>query len=282
MLELAGADGILKTSATVFGLTAQVLTFAFAIPLYCAVHLVTSVTARKPSAENLGIPHAVLRALPFAFVIGMLVPSGLMILPQSETITSDLKQILIASWHPWPAYVAILLGIAHLVLTPLQRNDGSPDSKRSSRRSLRYVYAFAFANVAISHLVCVTISLATVAAPAIFAEPFLESLHPLKVFETPLPWQSPVVRVDTVGQGMQTFLRWDYLIGTTGVLVWAVSLYKTAHRAVYGRVDGLGLLIKTALLTLLSGPVGAAVELLWERDELVLHAGEVKAASRKN
>ncbi len=226
---------LMRDSPSIFGLTAQALTFAFATPLYCAVQVHTSVTAGKPSAQNLRIPNSVLRVLPFAFVLGMLVPSSLMLLPVSETITPDVKQILIAIWQPWPAYVAILLRFAHTALPPTGQEEDSPQSTAKGRRSLRYAYAFAFANTAIPHIVTLTVSLATVAAPAIFDPKYREALHPLNVFHTPLPWTSPVVQVTTVGEGVHGFLRWDYLIGTAGVLVWAISLYRTAHRFVYGR-----------------------------------------------
>ena len=207
----------------------------------------------------------------------MLVPSGLMLLPESDIVTPDTKQILIAIWQPWPAYVAILLWLAYSTPGLFNSDHGSLDTQGNSRRALRYSYAFAFANCAIPHIVCVTISFATVVSPAIFDGRYVEALHPSKVFDTPLPWASPLVRVETVGQGVHTFLRWDYIIGSLGVLVWAISLYKAAHQSTYGHVDGFGLLIKSTLLTLLAGPVGAAVELVWERDELVLHAGSVKA-----
>ncbi|UNI21307.1 hypothetical protein JDV02_007308 [Purpureocillium takamizusanense] len=278
-----GNNGTILAIPSIFGLAAQALTFAFATPLYCAVQVHTSVTASKPSAQNLRVPISVLRALPFAFAVGMLLPSTLMTLPISATITPDVKQILIAIWQPWPVYVAILLRFAHTAFSSSStgRTEDSPENTAKGRRSLRFAYAFAFANTAIPHIVTLTVSLATVAAPAIFDAKYREALHPLNVFHTPLPWKSPVVQVATVGEGVHGFLRWDYLIGTTGVLVWALSLYRTAHRLVYGRVDNLGLLLKTAWLTVLAGPVGAAVELMWERDELVFHASNVKSEARK-
>lgn len=55
------------------------------------------------------------------------------------------------------------------------------------------------------------------------------------------------------------------------MLLWALSLHRNAHRAILGKAGGLGLLIKVALLSVVASPVGAAVELMWERDELVVH-----------
>ncbi|KAF7126248.1 hypothetical protein CNMCM5793_002743 [Aspergillus hiratsukae] len=254
-----------------FGLLAQVLTFAFAAPLYCAFQLYSSVTARNPNAENIRIPRAVLDVVPLVFIVGFMVPTLLMILPVSEHVTVDMKQIFIASWHPWPAYVAIALTIINIVFSPFVSGDRSVEGGRANLRSLRFVYAFAFANAALTHLISWIVSLATVVVPAIFEKRLLAALHPFKVFEIALPWTVPALQVSDIGQGVHVFLRWDYLIGSAGVLVWALSLYKTAHLVVYGRVGWLDLLKKVALLVTLAGPVGAAVELMWERDELIIY-----------
>lgn len=268
---------------TMFGLLAQVLTFAFATPLYCAFQLRNSVTARKPNAENIRIPRAVLNAIPLVFILGFMVPTLLMILPVSEHVTVDMKQIFIASWHPWPAYVAIALTIINFVFGPDVSNDGSVEGERANLRSLRFVYAFAFANAALTHLISWIMSLATVLTPVIFEKRLLAVLHPFKVFQIALPWSKPVLQVSDIGEGVHVFLRWDYLIGSAGVLFWALSLYNAAHRVVYGKVRWLDLLKKAVLLVTLVGPVGAAVELMWERDELIIHetGGIKRVASRE-
>ncbi|PWY86769.1 hypothetical protein BO70DRAFT_333206 [Aspergillus heteromorphus CBS 117.55] len=251
----------------IFGLSAQTLTFAFAAPLYCALQLSVSPTAKSPTPDTIRIPRPVLRAFPWVFAISFIVPSGLMILPVSDTITTDLKQIFIALWQPFPAYISLLLTLVHVGGPPLNRPDGTG---RKDLRALRFVYAFAFAHTAINHLVSWTISLTTVFAPTVIAVPFREQLHPSLVFGIPTPWTSPVLQVTSVAEGVHAFLRWDCLIGSAGMVVWASALYVAAHRAVLGCVGWGRLLVKVVLLGLVAGPVGAAVELVWERDELVL------------
>lgn len=258
----------------VLGLTAQVLTFAFATPLYAYLHLKTAVTASTPTSRNMRIPHGVLKALPHVFTVGMFIPSMLMIAPLSQTITHDLKQIFIAVWQPWPAYVAILLVVANVVVGAFTSDADTPANNRKVRSSLRYVYAFAFANTTIAHLICVIVSVATVAAPSLFQKQYVQALHPYTVFDTPLPWATPALKVATVGQGVQAFLRWDYVIGSTAVVVWAVSLYRSANKAVGERVNVCEMLVKVGLLSVFCSPVGAAVELMWEREELFLRDGE--------
>ncbi|KAJ5180586.1 hypothetical protein N7492_003796 [Penicillium capsulatum] len=257
-----GNAGTVAAYPAIFGLVAQVMTFAFATPLFCGLQLGCSITARHPHADNIRVPRAVLVALPLIFVVGFMLPTHLMALPASMS-SVDLKQVAIAIWQPWPAYVSILATVAYFVLSPF-----FPNNNRASLSSLRWVYAFAFANATVTHLVSWIVSLATVIAPALFNARFLDALHPCRVFEVPLPWSG--LKVDTVADGVHVFLRWDYLIGSAGILLWALSLYTTAHKQILSTVSWTGLAVKVALLTIVSGPAGAAVELIWERDELVI------------
>jgi hypothetical protein len=246
----------------IFGLMAQVFTFAFATPLILGLQLGCSITARRPHADNIRIPRSVLAVLPLIFVVGFMVPTNMMVLPAPSVISVDFKQIAIAIWQPWPAYVSILSTAAYYVLSPFFANN-----HRASMSSLRWVYAFAFINASLSHLVSWIVSLATIAVPMVFEKRFAEALHPGNVFFIPLPWSG--LTVDNVGHGVHVFLRWDYMIGSAGVLVWAVSLYTIAHKQILSTVSWPSLLFKITILTLVAGPAGAAVELVWERDELV-------------
>ncbi|KGO78185.1 hypothetical protein PITC_034000 [Penicillium italicum] len=257
-----GNAGTIAAHPTMFGLIAQVLTFAFGIPLTCGLQLGCSITAHSPHADNIRIPRAVLVALPLIYVVGYMVPTVAMALPAPSVISVDLKQVAIAFWHPWPAYVSILTTFAYLTLSPFFSNN-----HRASMSSLRWVYAFAFANASLSHIVSWVVSLATVVVPVLFEERFLGSLHPANVFSVSLPWSG--LTVGNLGDGVHVFLQWDYNIGSAGVLIWAISLYTAAHKHLLNPVSSPSLLFKIALLTLVAGPAAAAVELIWERDELV-------------
>ncbi|KAJ6071421.1 hypothetical protein N7499_009435 [Penicillium canescens] len=256
-----GNTGTIAAYPMIFGLAAQVLTFAFATPLICALQLGCSITARRPHADNIRVPRAVLAALPLIFVVGFIVPTNIMVLPAPAVIPVDVKQIAIAMWHPWPGYVSILTTVAYFILSPF-----FSENQRASMSSLRWVYAFAFINASLSHLVSWIVSLATVIVPSLFADHVLKTLHPANVFAIPLPWSG--LTVDNVGDGVHVFLRWDYLIGSAGILLWAIQLYTVAHKQL-GVVSWVSFLFKVTLLTALVGPAGTAVELVWERDELV-------------
>lgn len=209
----------------------------------------------------------VLAVLPAIFVVGFMLPTYAMVLPAPDVISVDMKQIAIAIWQPWPAYVSILTTVAYYVLSPF-----FADNQRASMSSLRWVYAFAFTNASLSHLVSWIVSLATVMVPGLFDDRFRDSLHPSKVFSVPLPWSG--LKVDTVADGVHAFLRWDYIIGSAGVLIWALTLYTVAHKQLLSTVSWPSLLLKVGLLSALTGPTAAAVELMWERDELVFRETE--------
>lgn len=259
------------------------MTFAFAAPLYAGLQLMTSITATRPNAENIRVPRAVLNTIPYIFLIGFFVPSALLVFPLGETMTTDLKQILIAIWQPWPIYISLLTTVAHLLFSPFVSNDKNGEGGRATLSSLRTVYAVAFGHTAITHLIPRVLSLFTMIEPRFFNETFAAALHPCKVFQVALPWTQPTLQVSDVGTGVHIFLRWDYIIGSTGVLLWALTLYRNAHRAILDKPGCLGLLVKVGLLAVFAGPVGAAVELMWERDELVVHeTGGLKSRVSSN
>ncbi|KAJ5342383.1 hypothetical protein N7541_011507 [Penicillium brevicompactum] len=257
-----GNAGTVAAYPMVFGLIAQVFTFAFATPLILGLQLGCSITARRPHADNIRVPRAVLASMPLIFAVGFMVPTNMMVLPAPSVISVDFKQIAIAIWQPWPAYVSILSTVAYYVLSPF-----FSDNDRASMSSLRWVYAFAFINASLSHLVSWIVSLATVIVPTLFEKRFQEALHPASVFFIPLPWSG--LMAENVGHGVHVFLRWDYMIGSAGVLLWAIHLYSVAHKQILSTVSWPSFLFKTALIATLAGPAGAAVELIWERDELV-------------
>lgn len=232
------------------------------------------------------IPYAVLATLPAVYLVGQAVPSVAMILPFSSRIDIDTKQILTALWQPWPAYVAFGLTASHLLLgSVLTAGDkATPAGRKTSAGALRYIYAMAFGNAAVSHLIAATITLGTVVAPALFAPKYAAALHPAKVLETVFPWATgfPVAKVASLEAGVHIFLRWDYNIGTTSLLLWSAILYSRAHTHYEGRcVDVIPFVSKIATLTALVGPAAAAVELMWEREEWVLQSEDKALVQKK-
>lgn len=246
-------------------------------PIFLGLQLLTSDTSFKPNAKNIAVPRAVANAIPVVFILAYHVPSLSMLIPAPDVVTFDQKQLLIALWQPWPVYVSILLTIVSLLFSGSTR-DNSPFKLR---KSLRAAYTFALTHSALNHVIAWTVSLLTLAKPEFFNEKYLHLLHPAQVFGPYNPFTNGDLTVKDIGHGVHIFLQWDFLIGTTAVLIWAVTVNAVARCKVEGKVGWLGLLFKTATSVLLTGPVGAAVQLVWERDELVLDDEIVKGAARK-
>lgn len=272
-----GNSSKLFSLPSIFGVAAQVVTFAVSTPLYLGLQLLTSDTSSQPTAKNIAIPRAVVNAIPVVFILAYQVPSFAMLIPAPEVVTFDQKQILVALWQPWPVYVSILLTIVSLLFS----GSTSDNSPFKLRKSLRAAYTFALTNAALNHVIAWTISLATVAKPEFFNENYLHSLHPAQVFTPYNPFTNGELKVKDIGDGVHIFLQWDFLAGTSAVLLWAVAVNAFARCKIQGKVCWSGLLFKTVTSTLLTGPVGAAVQLVWERDELVLDDEIVKTAGKK-
>lgn len=69
-------------------------------------------------------------------------------------------------------------------------------------------------------------------------------------------------------------LQYDTLFAGLGVLIWSMWL---RHRA-QGRKSGLRILASALVQTMVFGPCGAAVGMMWQRDEGVFR----KSAERKS
>ncbi|KAL1852238.1 hypothetical protein Plec18167_006052 [Paecilomyces lecythidis] len=255
--------------SSIDGALAQLATYAFATPLYFSFQSWLSPIVEAPSAQAIAVPPVVLNAIPLVFLIAYQVPSLSMILPTPDILSYDLKQVAVAAWQPWPIYVSILLTAIYVVLSPFTSKEKA-NSPVVLRRAFRRVYFFAFSLASISYVASVAVSVAATILPVLFTEKYAKALHHSAVFGLTFPWKSSTLRVQSVTEGVHIFLQWDWVIGSVGVLLWAISMYVSAHKKVLGRVGWVSLGLKLVNLALLAGPVAAAVELIWERDELLL------------
>lgn len=93
---------------------------------------------------------------------------------------------------------------------------------------------------------------------------------------------TPVKHIPSISDAVLAFLQWDLLTGSLAVLVWAVTLRVQAQAKGFWAYEWVKGSVKVAALVCVSGPVGAAAAILWERDELVLGRGIVNESERKN
>lgn len=85
-----------------------------------------------------------------------------------------------------------------------------------------------------------------------------------------------------LAEGMLWLIQWDYFSGYLAPAVWAVFLRlkveKTPHRS-----DSLVYcLIRAVLYLLVAGPVGIAIGMVWERDEILLGVDRSTREAKSN
>ncbi|PGH08171.1 hypothetical protein GX51_01325 [Blastomyces parvus] len=265
-----GNKSFLVLYPVIIGVLLQLFTFGVMMPIYAALHLFTSRTL--PARQSSEIPSRSLTGvnlIPISVILGYFLPSFAMVLP-AETTPDFLPptQERIAFWQAWP----IWLWLTHSMITRITALFSSPvsDSQgaKRTRSALRRVYAFAFTITAVPHIAAWSLSLSAVAFPTLFGQEVAAALHPARVFLNAMPWSG--VQAQSLSEGVLWFLQWDHVVGVCGMLLWAIDLYVAAHRARKVNVGCIGLAVKVGLLCAVSGVAGAVVELMWERDEMLL------------
>ena len=219
----------------------QRFSFAAALPLYLAIHLLTSPTT-VPTANNLAIISSDAASIPWSLALGYIIPTLALAMPAPNLISYDMKQWVNAIWQVFPLWV----GAAHQLLKRVVPASSGPGAYRAA-------YLFMIYLSGVTHIV----SLATTIFPP-------RSFGPVTFRSTFIPKSFfPSTKVTSLGEGAHQFLLYDEIIGSTALLIWTVFL--DARDGGY-LASGLKALGWTALL----GPSGAAAALMMKRDERVL------------
>ncbi|KAL4960976.1 uncharacterized protein BDV14DRAFT_204256 [Aspergillus stella-maris] len=267
-------------SPTLWGEIGLMVTYAIAMPCYLTAHLFISATASKPTADNLSIPIHQLKALIISILLGFMMPCILVTLPERITWWLITRQSAIALWQLYPIWTTAVHCLANLFIPNAPSSNHNQDRKQltesrtdwqRTRSAFRAIYGLAFAVAAISHIATWTISLTTaMALDNALDSQTAAALHPAMIFLNTAPWSS--AQAASVGEGALWVLQWDETISAGAIWLWSLELYRTAH-AMHGRtIDWAYLVLKTIAFAMVGGFSGAAVELLWEREEMVLEA----------
>jgi hypothetical protein len=118
--------------------------------------------------------------------------------------------------------------------------------------------------------------------PTIFNPEIVDSLQPRTLLLPLMPWSG--AQSENIAVGLLWFLQWDHVLMGAPLLLWVVPMFRAmqATRRFERRV--LELTAKILLLSLVSGMAGAAVALMWEREELLLESASAlpDATAKKN
>lgn len=263
-------------SAMITGFLMQNIGFALITPLWMYLHLAYSPTATTstPSAAVLASNNPLpLLTLPISVSLALFLPNVLMALPVPSRLSPDYaaKQSYTGLIQFWPFLLAacqFLLPIIVSAGTSGVQALSERDKQIKSLKYLRRCYAFALFAASMGHLTAFGIPLLAHIFPTLFNPAYLQQLELSNIFipKSPLP---PIQLMTSVSDSVMHFLHWDLLTGSTAVLVWAIALRVQAQERSFWAYEWVEGLVKVAALTVASGPVGAAVAIMWERDELV-------------
>lgn len=194
-------------------------------------------------------------------------------------VSLKIKQTAMGWYQQWPLWIAVL----HYTLVALLRFSSLPSKLEPPEIRLilyRSVYIFAFAFAIFTHLPVMSLSFAASAWPSLFNEEYAYMLQPNHLLVPKNPFMD--AKAKDLAEGMLWLIQWDYFSGYLAPAVWAVFLRlkveKTPHRS-----DSLVYcLIRAVLYLLVAGPVGIAIGMVWERDEILLGVDRSTREAKSN
>lgn len=92
-------------------------------------------------------------------------------------------------------------------------------------------------------------------------------VRPWEVFFPPSPFGGREAK--NASEGGRWLIQWDTFTGTVATMVWAASLCFQAQASVNGSTSLSDTSQELFWSTLLGGPMGLPVALLWRRDEMI-------------
>ncbi|KAJ4289881.1 hypothetical protein N0V90_011214 [Kalmusia sp. IMI 367209] len=238
------------------------------MPLYGIAHLLSSETAgmlHQAAAEAVKIKNLqFLEDLPLAFIVGYFIPTALMAIPLPS---SHLHQWLTGLWQGFPVWVSL----AQWILCKVRHYQGQSPPARTqiaNRYLLHCAYMFAFGSTSISHIA----TFATLAARKLF--PFLfpplaqKTLTVSKVFIPPF-FRDPGP-MESMASGIHNFFQYDQYVGSTAALAWAAAININSKKDRMTFKDWVRLMKELVGVSIVAGPAGALISIMWNRDERLL------------
>ena len=252
-------------SVVILGAIAQNASFAVTVPLYLALDLAISPTVSAASAM-IATDVSEVSAVPLSLILGYIVPAAMLSLPAPSMQSFEAKQTWIAVWQAFPLWVSVCQHVVKIILSSVfsVRQQSTADSPAA----LRTTYAFLLILAGVTHIAAEALTATSMIFPSIFAAEYAEAIGFVNVH---IPAAiTPATKMPTIGSGAFMLLQYDEIVGSTAMLLWASFMYLRARNPYITTTNWLQDVVMFTLVTVLAGPAGTAVALIWARDELVL------------
>ncbi|OTA96531.1 hypothetical protein M434DRAFT_373589 [Hypoxylon sp. CO27-5] len=236
----------------VFGILWQCFGAAISLPLYYALHVSWANQSKIFRATNVDL----VRAIPFGFLLGAVVPAIIGMAPTwngPESRTAEMHQNILFAWQPDPIWVSLIqTGIIAATRSTVSRDNGTSTTKKWTSIS----YLLAALSSAVGHLYTMG---------NVLSEP--NPIATLTRMYVPFLFSGPAGVTDIFTLGPWLFLQYDLIIISLSSLSWAYIMLARASNGKGLSHGSLALIMLVGWLTI--GP-GATVSLaLLAREKLL-------------
>lgn len=269
-----------------WGCLMQSTGYGFIMPLYGIFHLLTSRTAGRVDrtlAQAIRVPDlTALKTLPWSPTIDYIIPTILMAIPLQSNTT---HQWLGGFWQIFPVWVTFLQYVFRFFYVKPRVKRESKESNKNlkgaiTRTHQQYVlhnaYLFSFLTSAVCHLGTLAIVGARWLTPVLFSPLAQDTLSFREVFIPP-PFYL-CAEMKSMAAGINNFFQYDQYIGSAAAIVWAVALNINSRKCPLSCRGWVELAIEIVGSSIVAGPGGALVALMWHRDERLLYYSGSKYA----
>ncbi len=246
----------------------QSIGYGIIMPVYCGAHLLVSPTALSDSSQLQESirprHHPTLSALPWSIMCGYILPAAMMSIPW---FSPKFHQYLVAVWQVSPVWIVAL----QYVFSRVSRFHPSPRqlSSVSGLEILDQVYRFAFVLASLTHYIALGV-VALRCFPARTAGPGGHAVTFQEVFRS-FNFRSGAQISDMV-QGAHGFFQYDQYLGSIAAILWATTLRFNVRNKSMSARQWAHLAFEIVAYTLVAGPTGSLLMLLWARDVQVTEA----------
>lgn len=254
----------------------QGLGYGFVMPIYAISHLLTSGTAIRVGpalADAVRTQDLIyLESLISSIIVGYILPTVLMVFPLSSAV---LHQWFGGLWQGFPIWVELLQYIRrtrHRIMGILvDGNDAfsnhkplSPSHRTKEIKTLHGAYLFAFALSALTQWTTFGIIWCRDLFPSLISP----TLTFRDVFVPPVFYSHAPMR--SMAIAIHNFFQYDQYVGSAAAIAWAIALHCNSRATPMRLKHWCWLVGEVLSASLIAGPAGALVSLMWNRDERII------------
>ncbi|KAI0128516.1 hypothetical protein BJ170DRAFT_621881 [Xylariales sp. AK1849] len=297
----AGNQGRLVSWTGTFGLIMQNMSWTFTLPIWLAIHLLTSPVARLRNGDGAAARKSLFALLwdmaliPSSVTLAFIGPAILMSMPRLLNQSPSTHYGMVAFWQAFPLWNVLLLKLLHEGLLfaigslELQDEEGRRTTPgKGYVNAVAGVYEFALAVLVCSNVPILALAIAPAPLRSVLASTFpsyasfVERGTFANIFIPYSPSASPTVVPTAYASGdlaplAVQFLQYDMFVASVPFLLWALYLHQTTveNPSIVHAVR------KAGYWLVLGGPHAAVVALLRDRDTVVLEGDEPSKAVKK-